>query len=223
MTTEMPPLLLLLILLLVENTSPTHIRYVKPINNSSCPGQPCLTLGQFTLQSTTYFTTGSTFVFLAGNHLSLDTAYFTNISDITLKGEEVYTDVNITLLSPKKGFILCEEVTNLTIEGINFLVISKSIGVATFLKIIRSIDILIKCTTFGRTEDSNFVRPIYMSHSTLTAVGCLFIGNMGYHGAALYVTESNITLNGNVFLGNRARYNGGAVYAYESIVSIMGF
>jgi hypothetical protein len=57
------------------STSMGSVNYVRPDDSTtvSCPGQPCLTLDQYIQQTATYFTAGSTFAFLDGNH-SLSTA-----------------------------------------------------------------------------------------------------------------------------------------------------
>ena len=107
--------------LLVQRTTAQKVYYVKPSGsslNSSCPGQPCLTLAQYTEQTSDYFITSSTFVFLAGNHTVLSVINLTNISNIVFQAEEgIYS----RLVSQKGSFIVCEGVTNLKIERLELL------------------------------------------------------------------------------------------------------
>ena len=56
-------------------------------NSSSrdCPGEPCLDLHQYIKQAEKYFTDGSTFIFLPGNHTLQTVASLSNFSNVTLK------------------------------------------------------------------------------------------------------------------------------------------
>ena len=106
----------------VALSASTHnVHYVKSVDSSplGCSDQPCLTLDQYNQQTETYFTTGSTFVFLAGNHTINTTVNLTSISEITLRGER-NSQVNI-LCGSIEVAILCENVSNLSIEGLAFL------------------------------------------------------------------------------------------------------
>lgn len=75
------------ILVILSATRP--VTYVRPNDSSplSCPGQPCLTLHQYSEQNTTYFITGSTFVFLAGTHRLQGPIGLISIANITFRGE----------------------------------------------------------------------------------------------------------------------------------------
>ena len=98
-------------------TSSSPVRYVRPNYSSplSCPGQLCLTLDQYAQQSTQYFTTGSVFVVLPGNHSLSSTINLANISNITVRGE-----LSDCLVIVSRD-IRCHGVTNFTIEGLKFL------------------------------------------------------------------------------------------------------
>ena len=112
-------LLLIFIQILVLDVSAQNIQYVKP-NNSlplNCPSQPCLTLGQYVKESSRYFTSGSTFIFLPGNHSLETTVHLTDISNMTLRG----TENNINILYMNEVTIRCISVTNLIIEQLIFV------------------------------------------------------------------------------------------------------
>ena len=113
---------ILIVILVVWSTS-AHVHYVKPNNytSQSCPGQPCLILDQYTQQTATYFTTGSTFLFLPGNHSLQTTLNLTNISDVVFRGMEEQSS-NITIIHGNGGNISCTGVANLTIDELTLKV-----------------------------------------------------------------------------------------------------
>ena len=170
---SLPPALALLLLALSSSTK--QICYVKPDNNSSvtCPGhnESCLTLDQYT-QQTTYqcFSTGSTLLFLRGNHTLHSKVQLENVSDILFSGEEVKGDVRIS----ETGLAIhCENVTNLQIEGITFLVLNSKRNLTLFLTIINSRDVLLYNLTFQGGKTVN------CSNSNVSIVRCLFKENTG--------------------------------------------
>ena len=204
--------------MLMLSASTHNVHYVKSDDSSplSCPGQPCLTLDQYNQQTETYLTTGSTFVFLAGNHTINTTVNLTSISEITLRGER-NSQVNI-LCGSIEVAILCENVSNLSIEGLAFLSGNMVIESAA-LKIIDSNGVWIHNVGFqGSYSISKSFRGLDITSSdTITVTSCSFEGNTG----AIYVTaESNLTLNASTFIGNNATRDGGAIYASGSNLTL---
>ena len=196
-----------------------EIHYVRPANSSllSCPGQPCLTIGQYTEQMSKYFTTGSVFVFLAGNHTGVEAIYFTNVSEVTLKTNQPAAAYILCC----KGFsIVCDNVTHLTVEGLSFIYSSISEGPPkiSVLEILNSSDVLISNSTFQGSEDLTqpLTRAVNCTHSTIAITSCFFEGNTADHGGAIYVSlGSNVTLADNAFIRNLANISGGAIFAYQ--------
>lgn len=206
--------LITVLAVLASTISAHHVRYVKPHDSSplSCPGQPCLTIDQYAEQEM-MFIAGATFVFLAGNHTASKTVNLANVSGVTLRGRRE-DDVNVKILSISGVFILCERVTNLTIERLQFQLEASS-GEISVLKILNSTKISISCIVFQRNTDlsETLSRAIHITRSTLTVANCLFEGNTGEYGGAVYASAaSNITFNGNTFIGNRAK-TGGAIFS----------
>ena len=114
-------LTVVLLLVPVLSDSLRQIYYVKPNNSSqSCPGQPCLTFDQYTTQQSIYFTTGSSLLFLDGNHSIHATIYLSNISDISFRGEG--SEFDITLLCKAEVAFHCKNVSSLTIQGLTFVI-----------------------------------------------------------------------------------------------------
>ena len=210
-----------LILLSVSGVSARQeVHYVRSASSSlsSCPGQPCLTLGQYTEQMSKYFTTGSIFVFLAGNHTGIGTIYFTNVSGIILKTNPPAAAYILCW----NGFsIVCDNVTHLRVEGLSFIYSSMSERPpkVSVLEIINSLNASISFSTFQGTEDLTqpLTRAVNCTHSTITITNCFFEGNTADHGGAIYVSlGSNVTLADNVFIRNSANISGGAIFVYQN-------
>lgn len=175
-----------------------HAFYVKPNDSAlqDCPGQPCLTLDMFARQTDTYFTSGATFLFLAGNHSSHTTVHLRNISGVTFKGKEkdlvIYWN-NVT--------ISCFGVQNLTIEGLSF----KSAHInnddnpsSSVLEVVYSRDVWISNSIFQGSGDPSkgLVRAILANHSSISVANCLFRRNTGDSGGAIFAAASTISLGG---------------------------
>ena len=210
---------ILILQIAVFSASTQAVHYVKPSSLISCPGQPCLTLDQYNQKTETYFTTGSTFVFLAGNHTVNTTVNLTNISEIILRGER-NTQVNILCLN--EFGIRIQNVSHLSIEGLVFLSGNTTIGTVA-LKIIDSNGVLIYNVGF---QESYFISKPFTglhiaSSDTITVTSCSFEGNTADNGGAIYVTaESNLTLNASTFICNNATRRGGAIYASGSNLTL---
>lgn len=228
-----------LILVVVFSASAQNVHYVKPIYSSflSCPGEPCLTLDQyiFPQDPITYFTTGSVFVFLAGNH-SLDTTVsLENVSNITFIG-----DHGANIVCGNGVTVIFENTANLTIVGIRFVSFPTS-NSGSILLLHNSINFLIAESTFQGCKRS---RAIYSINSTILVRNCLFEGNSGYRGGAILSFDSAVTikqskfsaneatrggainvarsflqLTENIFFGNKAKVNGGAISAWNSYIN----
>ena len=210
--------------MLVLHTS-AAVYYVKPANSSffNCPDHPCLTLEEYMENERAYFTTGSTFVFLAGNHVAPLPIGLTSVSEITLKGENTATERKPTILCWNRIFLLCENVRNLDIEGLQFLLdIRRVSGTIVALKISRSTGVLINCTIFKRNGLSESVaRAIYTTQSTLTILSSVFEGNRGDDGGAIYaVAGSNLIIRATNFTSNRAEKGGGAIFSQGCVVTL---
>ena len=210
---------ILILQIAVFSASTQAVHYVKPSSLISCPGQPCLTLDQYNQQTETYFTTESTFVFLAGNHTINTTINLTSISEITLRGER---NSQVNVLCSIQVVILIQNVSNLSIEGLMFLSANTTIG-AVALKIIDSNGVWIHNVGFQGSYSfiKSFTGLDITSSDTITVTSCSFEGNTADNGGAIYVTaESNLTLNASTFIGNNATSHGGAIYASGSNLTL---
>ena len=202
----------------VLSASIHNVHYVKSDDSLqfSCPGQPCLTLDQYNQQTETYFTTGSIFVLLTGNHTINTTVNLTSISEITLRGEKISHIIFLNEIG-----ILIQNTSNLSIEGLVFLSGNTTIGTVA-LKIIDSNGVWIHKVELGSYSFSKPFTGLHITSSdAITVTSCSFEGNTADNGGAVYVTaESNLTLNASTFICNNATRHGGAIYASESNLAL---
>ena len=205
---------LLIIVSFLWSTSALHERYVKPDNPSSlsCPGQPCLTLDQYTQQAATYFTTGSTFLFLPGNHTLQTTINLTDIYDLKfMRSEEKGSTIH-----GNRGEIVSMGVINLTIDG---LTLEKN-----HLEVFKSKGIMISNSTFlgNGTLTEHSQSTLICSNSDITVMNSHFEENTGFYGGAIRIEVTNLDLINCTFIRNMARYRGGAIYAESSNITVRG-
>ena len=210
-----------LLQVVVLSASTHNVHYVKSDESSplSCPGQPCLTLDQYNQQTETYFTTGSTFVFLAGNHTINTTVNLTSISEITLRGER---NSQVNYLCHSRYGIIIQNVSNLSIEALVFQTGQTAIGTIV-LKITDSNGVWI--SNVGFQGSYSILKPFTGLHirssDTITVTSCSFEGNTADDGGAIYVTaESNLTVNASTFIRNNATFHGGGIYASGSNLTL---
>ena len=206
----------IVMIILAWRTS-ADFHYVKPDNYTSqtCPGQPCLTLDQFTQQAATYFTTGSTFLFLPGHHTQWTTVNLTNVSDVEFKG--MGTDV--TIIHGNNLSISCWKVNNLTIDELTLK--------TTIIRVFRSKNILIKNSTFlGSSLSCNYYcligkskrgGAIYAVLTDLNIINSNFIGNYAFYGGSVYIASGDLNLINSNFISGGAIFSG-AIYAKFSNV-----
>ncbi len=197
----------LVVQVLVLHTLARDTRYVKPDNSSAviCPGQPCLTLGEFTEMADRYFTTGSTFVFSSGNHSLQTVLSLANLFDITLRGDVNKSPASI-FLGRNASIILCHNVGNFHVEGITF--IHKEFA----LQFLNSRHIMISNTIFQGTNREDTLASIASQYSSITVLNCLFETESVISTAIKAYKESIITITGSTFTKMRASVNGGAIY-----------
>ena len=196
----------IVMILLAWRTS-ADFHYVKP-DNYTMPCQPCLTLDEYAQQAAKYFTTGSTFLFLPGNHTLWTTINLTNVSDVEFRG--MGTDVTII-----HGNISCWKVNNLIIDGLTLE--------TTIIRVLRSKNILIENSTFLGTfyYSGNIIKggAINAAHTDLNIINSNFIGNHAFYGGAIYIECGDLNLINSNFMSGDANY-GGAIYAKFSYVTM---
>lgn len=190
-------------------------RYVKPDISSAltCPGQPCFTLGQFAGMQDEHFTIGSTFVFLAGNYSLQTVLRLAGVSDITLRGDGNGSTASVYL--GNDATIICDNVTNVRIEGLQFILCKYQCKHESVLHFIDSGEVTISnCDFLGYGQETLArVRSVYSQHSNITIMNCFFKGNSGSSGGAIeHSGEGIVTINESTFARNiNKEAHGGAV------------
>lgn len=207
--------------LVMGNSVYDSVRYVVPSDSSQasmCPGRLCLTLNQFTQQADTYFITGSTFVFLAGNHSLHSALILANVSNMTLRGGSA-----ASFLIGRNHTIRCENVSNIQIQGLTFVLCNIACKPES-LYFINSQITISECEFHGsKGRQLARVKSICSCFSNITLLNCLFVGNTGSRGGAIEAREgSTLTISGSTFTGNEAAGSGGALFAHSSIVILEG-
>lgn len=197
--------------------------YVKPHSSLSanCPSQPCLTLGQFTVSVERYFTTGSMFVFLPGNHSIESTLSLGNISDLTLRGVGNSSTASRIFLGSEVSVVFYEA-DSVHIEGLTFILCKNQCPELSALQFINSSHISISNSSF-RGSGKAKVRAISLQHSNISVLNCLFKGNRGFNGGAIgMLSETILTIAGSIFIGNVADNAGGSIAAHGGTVELIG-
>ena len=209
-------LLILLILVFMPCTS-AQTYFVKPHNSSSsnCSGDfICRTLDQYVLQGDVYFTTGSHFIFLPGNHSLNHKIHLNRVFNITLQGKD------ITIIWKDAVAIECENVQNLKINGMAFVHDPLSHTKDTLIIFALYSQVKISDSLIQGNEGWNnpWVKAIYAENSSIAVINCKFDGLTASKGGAVTARFTNLFLTGSIFERNRAEFSGGAVFAFRSSI-----
>lgn len=222
---KMPFLVMLpmfVLLLLIQGMSAQGVYFVVPDNSSDCPGEQCLSLDEYALQSVIYFRSGATFVFLPGNHSMRNTVELENAFNITLRG--AVEDTSKIICFEAITFVY-RYITNLNIEGLTFILNSGNPERTFFaaLIVIGSREVTFSRLALIGSGDPSMVlaRGLYAGLSDIHIHQCLFKGNTGDDGGAVLSQDSNITITDSIFIGNMATSSGGAVYAQGSSITLI--
>lgn len=197
--------LLMLIEIVVTSTSTQDIHYVKPDNSSpvdcSPSSQPCLTLNDYNdpWESHRYFTSRSTFVFLAGNHSLSFPIHLRNISHLTLRGKKNASNINIMCME-----LNIAQSQSVNIEGLTFLLCSDHWSGASALNVSSSKKVVISNLKFKGNDEHKFTaQAMHSDNSAITITNCLFRESIGSNGGAITALNgTSLILTANLFTGN---------------------
>ena len=199
--------------------------YVKPTDftNDTCPGQPCLTINEYTNASAYYIKSNTVFKFLPGKHILLRPIAIRDVENISLTANSGESDTKLATQFAHEDIINCAvrfahspfgvfcsaitliDVTNASMNGMsmemsNFETTPHGIEIHG-IAIIKSSNVLIQINVFW-TEINNYTCTLsiavgYSSHIIFT--GML----MSHHtcGISLYNTN-HTTINSSMFLNN---------------------
>ena len=180
------------------------VRYVtaNPSPHGDCPSHPCLTLGQYINESSKYFTTGSTFMFLPGNHSLYTSLNITALSYLSLRGTKSNPQPTVVCSDE----ITVENVTSLDIEELTFIVhFSKEREDPSVFTFIDSTEVAIANSTFRKESINSTGRAISSTHSNFRLSNSLIESNAGRDGGAILAMQDTfMSLTSITFARNQA-------------------
>ena len=197
--------LLLLLATVISQCGATEY-YVRPTEptNTSCPGQPCLTLNQYINNSSHYIQSNVVFTFLPGKHVLERPLEIRNVHNVTLKGisdrlrSDEYTQI-VAQFSCWSNYQCSNEsarvralLSDLPLEDCSVI---KLINVSDVNIIGTSVAISSVNVSVIRVEQSTNIHleiDIYSVKAGLDMNGCN-IGIMAYETNHLYVDKSHVS------------------------------
>ena len=145
---------------------------------------------------------------LPGNHSARHPLYIEHVSNITIKGSD-----NATILCMDNFTIRWHNVTYASINRMKFVFLYEHDRNLRMLDFFKSIKIIISNSIFqGKVSREIKARAVHLDHSNITIIKCFFRGIINdVAGAIVGANQSHLTLIGNTFIGNIARYSGGVI------------
>ncbi len=214
-------LMILLASIMVANAVP-DIYYVLPDDGFylDCPDiNNCHSFEEYVYYADYYFTRGSIFIFMAGNHTLQSELELNGVSNVLLRG--CGNEPNTNIVCKLTHNILIVNTENVMLTGLTFLLYSYEHDRQSALYVDFSINLAISNMIFQGTGDLSsalsLTRALYSTSSNISITNCQFIGNTGFEGGAIQATgQSHLVLAGNTFVENRAIRSGGAISIADS-------
>ena len=203
----------LLMLMIVSHTSASPF-YVRTTTNMSCAGdeEPCLTLNQYTLESSRYFVSDSTFNFSLGDHTLSAGLTVQSATGISLQGQQ-NTDGSFGTR------IVCTEGANMRFLSTQELLVENLVFDSCMMTIITSNPVIMRDVAFTGSKSG----ALQVLSSTVGILNGLFSNCSASRGAGMHLEGSSAMFLGEVdFLFNSASREGGAIYASKSSMQFMG-
>ena len=205
---------LALLLLLGPASIFSALYYVIPDESSiyDCPYYVdyCGYLDEYVWFSYRFFTSRSTFVFMAGNHSLTRELDLNGISNVVFRREDDEPNTNIVCkLTHNIGFF---DVFDVNLTGLTFLLYNYEHDRESALYI-RNSNVTIADMIFLGSGDETLplARAIQSTCSNIKIMDSIFEGNTGFNGGAIYAAHTVLRLLRNSFAGNRATNAGGAI------------
>ena len=230
------PTLLLLLLLSLGSPAPLpagSVLYVKPTEETPCPGEPCHTLDEYAQNATQYLVSDTTMEFLPGSHILSQPLNIRGISNLFLTARNATRNETIIRLSEAVWFT---NVSNLTFVDCDFFNSSGSIDLhtshsVTFIHchfsgryindtvhLVTSHNVTFIDFTFSLNSDVNKTVWLEFSHA-ITFIDCNFSENKAISTVVWLNASHNVTFTGCNFADNTCShqiYTLGVVYLLNS-------
>jgi predicted outer membrane repeat protein len=203
-------------------TSNAKYYHIVPSANDSCPQEPCLTLSQFTGNSSSYnnYSGNITLLFQPGNHslaVELSVAAANNISMIAANVQD--GDAAFVNCFNQLARFRIRNSTFVWIKGLHFVGCGGNEIIQVECFILENATF--RGVSFGRWRISSLVLRGIADGMIVTSS---FLLNSAYrgHGGAIYISDSSFSIVDCHFAGNRAfdEYLGGVVYSLNSVFTI---
>ena len=194
-------------------------RYVTPSGIIGCINNqvPCQTIEQYATQPEIYFANNTCFYFQPGNHQLNSSLKLTHLQNISFKGLPSNSVVNLFLNSFVS--ITWGNCCLVQLTSINFILPD----IYTFSIVFKQTQ-LIQLYNISVTANANNTgcSAILSQRSQMSIKDCRFIGIHGSFGAAIMMSESSATINGNNIFAYCAASAGGSVYLSNSMLTLNG-
>ena len=197
-----------------------QLLYVTPSASTPCPANPCLTLYQFSQNSSNWLSSDTTLIFLAGNHVLSTDLSISNILNFFMLTDSIPGGAHTITCQHQVSFNF-ENMTELWMKKLNFV----GCGGNTFSSIK---NFIVENSTFqGQNNISSTALDITQTNLTIVnssfflnnAGRCLDIfdintaSNISLHvGGVIFVDKSNISIINCTFINNSAEF-GGVIYS----------
>ena len=177
-------------------------------------------LGEYAQDPSRYFTSGSNFTLLDGEHYLNVSLVLNGVIDITIRGSDIEATLVYITTGGSISWINSQNVVlaflRLKYEGNTAMSHSAMSFEASSVRISD-----VKFT--GTNREAVYSQAIRMLQSTATIINCNFTGWHSTYGGAIFTLSSVITLSGyNSFVSNAAEEFGGGIYADNSMLTFTG-
>ena len=215
-------IIILLFLFASVTTSNANHYHILPSADDPCPQGPCLTLSQFTGNSSLYngYNRNVTLLFHPGNHslaVELSVAAARNISMIAANVHG--NDTALVSCFNQSGRFRIRNSTFVWIKGLHFVGCGGNEIIQTEHFLLE--DVTFHGVSFERWSSSlvlhRVANGIIVESSFLLNSNTLFYYG---RGGAMYISDSSFSIDNSHFTGNSASFEGGVVYSINSMFNI---
>ena len=213
-------IVLLALILKIQCSHTVQKNYVKPYGNATCPGDPCLTLEDYTEASDTYFISDVDFIFISGDHYFNASLRLTNITNVHFQGENMAVQILFSHLA-NLTFITSY---NIIFSNLSFtLGGSQSLGNLFATMCFQSSSVTLLNLTFLGNKGNLFSTALYCHSSHIQISDLIIVGTRSVFGAGVIVYNSTVIFSGsNIFNNNTAFKFAGALSSLESNITFSG-
>ncbi len=202
----------LLVLLNLQGIVFTAEYYVRSNFSTTCPSNPCHTLSEYAEDPNTYFTLGSNFTLLEGEHHLNTSLILSGVTGITLRGDDKET----TIISVAAGgSITWNSSQDVTISSLSIVYEGSTAKTHTALIYEDTTSVQISnVKLIGVNRETIYSQALRMIRSTANITDCSFSSWHSVNGGAAFTDASIITFYSlTTFMNNTSDESGGAIYA----------